>query len=298
LVTAGKLRGRGKVGIVAVSVVLALALFFACAGVASAETVVKVNGQAIFFDQPPQIIEGRTLVPVRAIFEALGAGVVWQQETSTVIATRSGTTVTLQVGNKQALKNTDKIYLDVPPQIIGSRVLVPLRFVSESFGAYVSWDGEHSTIRISNRAENPPTGSPAAQGNYDPSTGLTLKTRLNNKADLEIILEPGALVKAAPVALYTSTARSFRLITGADVVTQSLPGKSGYEGARIKVIYTEKWPFELKRPVVLGNNEMIGNRCWIGKDIIRAGAQVLENDTDLNVIEANEDQWSRTEVLY
>lgn len=294
----GKLRGSGKVGTVAVSFVLALALIFACAGSAAAAVTVKVNGQSIYFDQPPQIIEGRTLVPVRAIFEALGASVTWQQETSTVIASRSGMTVTLQVGNKQALKNTDKIFLDVPPQIIGNRVLVPLRFVSESFGAYVSWDDEHSTVRISNRADNPPAGSPAAQGNYDPATGLTLKTRLNNKADLEVILEPGALVKAAPVALYTTTARSFRLITGADVVTQSLPGKSGYEGARIKVIYTEKWPFDLQRPVVLGNNEMINNRCWIGQDVIRAGAQVLERDTDLNVIEANAEQWSRTEVLY
>jgi hypothetical protein len=295
---AGNLRVSSKVATAALSFVLALTLIFACAGAASAETTVRVNGQAIYFDQPPQNIEGRILVPVRAIFEALGAGVVWQQETGTVIATRAGTTVTLQVGNLQALKNTDKIILDVPPQNIRSRVMVPLRFVSEAFGAYVSWDGEHSTVRISNRAENPPTGPPAAQGNYDPLTGLTLKTKLNNKADLEVVFEPGALVKAAPVALYTSTARSFRLITGADVVTQNLPDKNGYEGARIKVIYTEKWPFELKRPMVLGNNEMINNRCWIGQDIIRAGAQVVERDSDLNVIEANESQWANTEVLY
>jgi hypothetical protein len=295
---AGKLRVNSKYVKVALSFVLSLTFIFACASIASAEITVRVNGQAIYFDQPPQNIEGRILVPVRAIFDALGAGVVWQQETGTVIATRSGTTVTLQVGNQQALKNTDKIFLDVPPQNIGGRVLVPLRFVSDAFGAYVSWDGEHSTVRISNRAENLPTGSPAAQGNYDPSTGLTLKTKLNNKADLEVILEPGALVKAAPVALYTSTARAFRLIAGADVVTQNLPGKNGFEGARIKVIYTEKWPFELKRPMILGNNEMISNRCWIGQDIIRAGAQVVERDTDLNVIEANESQWANTEVIY
>ncbi|OPX89630.1 MAG: hypothetical protein A4E53_01445 [Pelotomaculum sp. PtaB.Bin104] len=287
-----------KVGTVAVSFVLALALIFACAGLAAAAVTVKVNGQQIYFDQPPQVIDGRTLVPVRAIFEALGASVTWQEETSTVIASKSGTTVTLQVDNKQALKNTEKIFLDVPPIIVGNRVLVPLRFVGEAFGANVSWDGEHETVRISNKADNPPSGSPAAQGNYDPETGLTLKTRLNNKTDLEVILEPGALVNAAPVALYTTTAMSFRLITGADVVTQSLPGKTGYEGARIKVIYTQKVPFMLKRPIVLGNNEMINNRCWIGEDVIRTAAQVLERDTDLNVIEANAEQWSRTEVLY
>jgi len=287
-----------NVRIVAVSLVLALTLIFACAGSAAAAVTVKVNGQQIYFDQPPQVIDGRTLVPVRAIFEALGASVTWQQETRTVIASKSGTTVTLQVDNKQALKNTEKIFLDVHPIIIGNRVLVPLRFVGESFGAYVSWDGEHETVRISNKADNPPSGSPAAQGDYDPATGLTLKTRLNNKTDLEVILEPGALVKAAPVALYTTTAMSFRLITGADVVTQSLPGKTGYEGARIKVIYTHKAPFMMNRPIILGNNEMINNRCWFGEDVIRTAAQVLERDTDLNVIEANAEQWSRTEVLY
>lgn len=293
-----KKRSRRVVGTVAVSFVLALAMVFACAGPATAAVTVKVNGQAIYFDQPPQIIEGRTLVPVRAIFEALGANVTWQQETGSVVASRSGTTVTLQVGNKQALKDTDRIYLDVPPQIIGNRVLVPLRFVGESFGAYVSWDGEHNTVRISNKADNPPTGAPAAQGDYDPATGLTLKTRLNNMSDLEVILEPGALTGAATVELYTTTAKSFRLITGADVVTQSLPGKTGFDGARIKVIYTQKAPFILKRPIVLGNNDMISNRCWVGEDVIRSGAQVVERDTDLNVIEANAEQWSRTEVLY
>ncbi len=279
--------------------VLALAVLFTCSGIAAADPlIVKLNGQQLKFDQPPQIIEGRTLVPVRAIFEALGANVTWQQATSTVIATRSGTTVTLQVGNNEALKNTEKILLDVPPVNIKGRVMVPLRFVSEAFGAYVTWDGEHNTVRISNKAEQPPTGNPVAKGDYDPAQKLTLQARLSNKHDVEVVLEPGALVKAAPVALYADSIRSYRLIAGADVNTASIPGSSGFEGARIKVIFIEKWPFDLKRPVVLANNEMINNRCWVGEKIIRSGVQVLERDVSLSVMEANAEQWGRTEVLY
>ncbi len=279
--------------------VLALAVLFSCSGIAAADPlVVKFNGQQMKFDQPPQIIDGRTLVPVRAIFEALGANVAWQQETSTVVAKRSGMTVTLQVGNNEALKNTDKISLDVPPVNIKGRVMVPLRFVSESFGAYVAWDGEHNTVRISNKAEQAPTGKPVAKGDYDPAQKLTLQAMISNKVDVEVVLEPGALVKAAPVALYADSIRSYRLIAGADVNAASIPGSSGFEGARIKVVFIEKWPFDLKRPVVLANNEMINNRCWVGDKIIRSGVQVLERDVSITVMEANTDQWARTEVLY
>lgn len=274
-------------------------LMFCWAGVASAQTVtVRVNGQVISFDQPPVIVEGRTLVPVRAIFEALGANVTWQGETNTVLATRGQVKISLQVGNKNALKNMEKITLDVPPMIIKNRVLVPLRFVSESLGAHVSWDGEQNTIRISTSAETPPKGDPIAEGQYDPSAGLNLKYKLNPKMEVEVILEPGALAKAATVKLYIDSSQSYRLVTGSDVITQSLPGKTGFDGARIKVIFIQQWPFDIKRPVMLANGEQINSRCWISEKVIRSGVQVVERDTSLKVVEATNAQWERVQILY
>jgi len=268
-------------------------------GRAEATTVtVKLNGRNLSFDTPPQTVKGRTLVPLRGIFEALGARVEWQQQTKTVIATKGGTTIVLRVGQKEALKGTEKITLDVPATVIRGRTMVPLRFVAEALGTYVSWDGEHQTVRISTRAEEPPTGSPVAEGDYDPARRLELAAKISPKVDFKVVLEPGALVKAAPVKLYADSARSYRLVLGADPNTASLPGKRGFDGARIKALFIEKWPFDLKRPVVIANGELIANKCFIGKEAITSGVKVLERDTSLKVEEATDSQWSQVEIVY
>ena len=109
---------------------------------------VLLNGKEISFDQPPVLKDGRTLVPVRAIFEAMGAVVNWDDKTQTVTAVRGNTTVVMQIGNTVMKVNDEKIILDVPPQILNSRTLVPARAVAESFGADVKWDDKTSTVTI------------------------------------------------------------------------------------------------------------------------------------------------------
>lgn len=102
---------------------------------------VTYNGEMIMFDQKPVIEEGRTLVPLRAIFEKLGAEIDWNGETSTVTATKDGTTISLTINNTTATKNGEAISLDVPAKIINGRTLVPVRFISDCFGVNVEWDG-------------------------------------------------------------------------------------------------------------------------------------------------------------
>jgi DNA uptake protein ComE-like DNA-binding protein len=97
----------------------------------------------------PRNINGNTMVPLRAIFETLGAEVNWDASTQTVTANRNDTTVTLTIGNKTAYKNGQEIQLTEPGVVIGGATLVPLRFVAESFGAYVHWNGEDRVISIS-----------------------------------------------------------------------------------------------------------------------------------------------------
>jgi len=108
---------------------------------------VTLNGAEIKFDDQPPIIEnGRTLVPLRAIFEALGASIDWNPSTKTVTATKSSTTITLSIGSNIMTVNGKNITLDVPAQIKNGRTLVPTRAVAEAFGIKVGWNQETQTV--------------------------------------------------------------------------------------------------------------------------------------------------------
>ncbi|MDR7871372.1 MAG: copper amine oxidase N-terminal domain-containing protein [Tissierellaceae bacterium] len=109
---------------------------------------VNVDGNLIEFDVQPTIIEGRTLVPLRAIFEVLGAEVEWDGKNQIITGKREDTTVKLQIDNSIAQVNNEEITLDVPAKLVSGRTLVPVRFISESLGADVNWDGDTRTVII------------------------------------------------------------------------------------------------------------------------------------------------------
>ena len=112
------------------------------------EIKVVVNGTNVEFDQPPVIQNNRTLVPLRAIFEALGANVYWIEDTRTILAGLGDQIVMLQIDNDSLFKGEEIITLDVPAQIIGNRTMVPVRAISEAFGAEVDWDQETYTVIV------------------------------------------------------------------------------------------------------------------------------------------------------
>ncbi|MEW6173401.1 MAG: stalk domain-containing protein [Bacillota bacterium] len=109
---------------------------------------VKINGQLQKYSQPPIIMNGATLVPLRGIFEALGAQVSWAGETKTITAAKGDTTVVLQVGGQSATKNGVQVSLSQPPMIVNNVTMVPARFVSQAFGAKVDWDSVTRTVFI------------------------------------------------------------------------------------------------------------------------------------------------------
>ena len=112
------------------------------------EIKVTINGQNLTMDQPPVLVNDRTLVPVRAIFEALGAKVSWNNDTNTATGELNGTTVEIQIENTVAKVNGKDVTLDVPAKLINDRTLVPVRFISESLGAKVDWDNDSQTVII------------------------------------------------------------------------------------------------------------------------------------------------------
>lgn len=109
---------------------------------------VLVDEYEVQFDVPPIIENGRTLVPMRAIFEALNAEIFWDGESQTAAAILGDVAIAVQVGNSLANVNNEGVVLDVAPKIINGRTLVPLRFIGENFGFKVLWDKDTQTVNI------------------------------------------------------------------------------------------------------------------------------------------------------
>lgn len=109
---------------------------------------VVFNGETLSFDVPPQMINSRTMVPLRAIFEALGASVEWNGDTRTVTSVKEDVTICLTVDDTTMYINDEEKILDTPACIVENRTLVPVRAVSEAFGIKVDWIGETRTVVI------------------------------------------------------------------------------------------------------------------------------------------------------
>jgi len=113
---------------------------------------VQLNGQPLATSIPPVVQNGRTLVPMRDIFEALGATVVWNAGDRSIAAQKESTRVWLQIGNKAARVDDRQVWLDEAPTVTNGSTLVPLRFVSEALGAQVAWDGQRRIVDITDNA--------------------------------------------------------------------------------------------------------------------------------------------------
>ena len=114
---------------------------------------VFLNGEQLVFDVQPTLENGRTLVPMRAIFEALGAEVSWDNETFTAVAVKDGTTIAMTIDDNILFKNGEVTELDVPARLVDGRTLVPVRAVSEGLGADVQWDNENWIVNITTKKE-------------------------------------------------------------------------------------------------------------------------------------------------
>jgi hypothetical protein len=118
---------------------------------------VFVDGEEVNFAlEKPQSVAGRTLVPMRPIFEALGATVDYDIVHRRILARRENQEIELTIGEKIARKNGAEITMDVAPTLKKGSTLVPLRFVAESLDAKVNYDNKTQEIRISTDEEPEP----------------------------------------------------------------------------------------------------------------------------------------------
>ena len=136
-------------------VMLAVALV-STAALAQQDIRIRLNGGLVEMDAKPFIENGRVLVPLRGIFEKLGAVVEWLEEEQAVVVSGDGLTVRFIIGRDSAElvkvdgaePVTETVQLDVPARIVEDRTFIPVRFVAEALGAEVTWDDAHRTVVI------------------------------------------------------------------------------------------------------------------------------------------------------
>jgi len=114
----------------------------------ASDIYVQFQDKILGFETPPVIEDGSTLVPMRFLFEQMGADVEWNQETQTATATLDNTAVTFAIDDTNAEVNNTPATMDVPARLINGKTMVPLRFLSEEMGFEVTWDAESRTAII------------------------------------------------------------------------------------------------------------------------------------------------------
>jgi len=237
----------------AVASASAFAVSLALAGPAFALSV-TVDGNQLNLAPPPIERAGRVFVPLRGVFQRLGASVVY--ENGTINATGNGREISLRIGSTQATVNGQQQNLDVAPFIIGASTYVPLRFVSQALGASVNWDGANQIVAIYTNdggagAPPPPVAPPppAASGvtlqNLHPGRGSSVaSTRPTVSADFSAGVNPNTVRIA---------------VDGLDVTGSATRSTSGF-------IYAPPSPLQsMQHTVVVSGRDQNGatfSRSW------------------------------------
>ncbi len=253
-----------------------------------ADIQVQLNGKMMAFSVPPTSVGGRTMVPLRGIFESLGAKVNWDPAAKTIAATRGSTNVFLGIGNTNVQLNGQNIVLDAPALIIDGATMVPLRFVGESFGADVRWMEATQTVIITSQPGYVSDSGPVDQAPVpSPVPAFT-------RADLDDLLAPIALYPDPLLAqILPATTFPEQLQSAA----QLLPLRHGNE-----IIDQQSWDISVKAvayyPSIL--NTLVDKPEWttaIGQayvnqpdDVMRAIQRLRHEAREFGYMESNEQQ--------
>jgi len=186
---------------------------------------VQVNGDPVQFSGiGPQQVNGRVMVPLRGVLEKLGAYVDWVSATQTVVASRGNMDLQLKIGSRTARVNGQDVNLDVPAMTLGGSTMVPLRFVGETLGADIRWEGSTQTVMITTR---------------DAGTGGDNRTSVRNVVTTSepprepvrpTVREPVREITPAVINSLTHNHRSGWL-KGGDVLTVRMRGTAGADGS-------------------------------------------------------------------
>ncbi len=175
------------------------------------------NGAAFTLDLPPQIVDGRTLVPLRFLAEALGASLQWESQEQRITVSAGPRTIVLWAGRREALVGSLVYKLDVAPLVVNGHTLVPLRFLTEHLGARVEWNEADQSLLIA-RGVQPAAPRPgwltgtATDERGAPLAGVTVTATAPGAAPGQTTYttetdRQGQFALALPDGFYTVTAR-------------------------------------------------------------------------------------------
>lgn len=139
---------------IAAFMLLTLVITITPAATVHAITLVVNNEALSNLSAPPVIYNDFTLVPARDVFERMGATVGWEEDVRAVYVGREEELLVMQIDNQLAMVNGTQMTMQIPPKIINERTMIPLRFVSESFGFDVDWDPQNRVASITDNNGN------------------------------------------------------------------------------------------------------------------------------------------------
>lgn len=211
---------------------------------------VYIDGRLTNFDVPPTSVQGRVLVPLRGIFEQLGATVDYDARSQHIVAVRDTQTVELTIGSRQASVNGAARLLDVPAFTINGRTMVPLRFIGESLGASVQWIAASQTILIGTtgaaQAPPPPSTPPVSVSTSEISGRLVAVTTGQNARivirhsgqDSTIIVTPATSISRFNVETNAGGSAALGMLQKGDQATATV----NQQNEATKVVATYRVP--------------------------------------------------------
>ncbi len=253
----------------AVAAVAALGIV-ASAAVPAFALSVTVNGQPATFSPPPIERAGRVFVPLRGVFERLGATVVYSG--GVINATGNNRTISLHIGSTQATVSGQPKALDVAPFIVGASTYVPLRFVSEALGAGVNYDSAHQIVALTTSGGGSGSGGGSAPAPAAAATGPALKA-----------LEPaaGASVGAQKPTISANFVQPADpntvhiTVDGRDVTSASTFSSTGF-------IYAPQSPLQSMAHTVVASGKLEGGAPFSQSWTFTSGSQAPRNSLTLS----------------
>lgn len=170
----------------------ALSLMLAASSVSAQGVQVIADGTPVSFDTPPTVVNDRVMIPLRAVGEALGAAVTWDEETQSANVYRHGTVQTVTIGSQQATIYREgasaAVTMDTAPYTVNDRTMVPARFLAEGFGAQVDWDEDSQTVTITPKQQTVMTvnGFNITEGLFNYALSANMSKLMQKNAQREL----------------------------------------------------------------------------------------------------------------
>ena len=251
----------------------ALLATLALAAIGAAQVHVVLNGKELTFSEAqPQDITNHVFVPMRGIFEALGASVTWDPIGQTITATKNHRRVELQIGSSQASVDGQSITMDAPARMLDGSTMVPLRFISEALGASVDWSNLAQTVTITSHETVEIRREPVAPTIAPPRDQPRTQPR-EIERPLSLTCDRAGLVGRVPMNFRLTGPRGGQAYIQVPGVSDEVPMAESQPG-----VYTLRWSAPPAN-VVVEDTTAIAHLLVGGQDLLAELPQSLTIDT-------------------